>query len=403
MEPIGRIWKRPASLEIPPHLEQGLKDLEYAIHPASLRPGNRVLVLHDGQEAYPSMLEAIRGAREYVHLETYILQSDRIGRMFGDALCERARAGVAVRLLFDSVGAFSVSTVWLAELRAAGVQVAEFRPIAPWRRRWGVNKRDHRKILVVDGTVGFTGGLNIGEEYESVENGGGGWHDIHARVEGPAVAELARLFRRTWVLAGGTPYPVYEQPAEEVVATSGTAFALAIGNEDLTRRASIRRAYLYAMRRAKKMISLENAYFIPDRGIRRVLANAVKRGVSVRVIVPGNSDLKSAQYAGQWLFAKLLKAGVKIFVWPERMMHAKTAVVDSAWSTIGSYNLDARSLFHNLEATLAVVDRTFGAQLQAQFDRDVTKCRELELAVWKKRPWWMKVFEWCCYQFRHWL
>lgn len=398
-----RLWKRPAPLKIPPHLAQGLQDLEYVIHPARMRPGNRVRPLRGGAETYPAMIEAIREAQDYVHLEVYILHSDSVGRRIGAALAERARAGIQVRLLFDAIGSLGIDPDFLADLKKAGVEMTAFRPIAPWRARWGLNKRDHRKILVVDGIVGFTGGLNIGNEYESVENGGGGWHDMHARIEGPAVAELARLFRKTWLLAGGAPYRLHEQPAEEVVATRGSAFALSLGNEDLTNRASIRRAYLHAMKRARKFIHIENAYFIPDRGIRRVLMNAVKRGCDVRVIVPGKSDLKMVQYAGQRVFAGLLKAGVKIFLWPDRMMHAKVAVVDGIWSTIGSYNLDARSLFHNLEVVLLIVDRSFGESLDAQFSADLARCRELELATWVKRPWYVKLLEWFCFQFRHWL
>jgi cardiolipin synthase len=398
-----RLWKRPASLKIPPHLAQGLQDLEYVLHPARMRPGNRVRVLRGGSETYPAMIDAIRDAKEYVHLEVYIYQSDSVGKRIGAALAERARAGVAVRLLFDYIGSLGLDPEFLTDLRKAGVEVAGFRPIAPWRARWGINKRDHRKILVVDGTLGFTGGLNIGDEYESVENGGGGWHDMHARIEGPAVAELARLFRKTWVLAGGKAYRLHEQPSEEVVATRGSAFALALGNEDIGNRASIRRAYIHAMKRAREYIHIENAYFIPDRGIRRVLANAVKRGCDVRVIVPGNSDLKMVQYASQRVFTGLLKAGVKIFLWPDRMMHAKTAVVDGVWATIGSYNLDARSLFHNLEVVLLIVDRGFAGALDVQMGVDLARCREVELAAWTKRPWYMKLLEWFCFQFRHWL
>ncbi len=400
---VARLWKRPAKLTIPPHLAQGLDDLEYALFPSAMRPGNRVSPLRGGAETFPAMLEAIAKAEDYVHLEVYILHSDRIGKRFRDALVERARAGVSVRLLYDAIGSIGLDDGYLDSLRAAGVEIHTFRPIAPWRRRWGLNKRDHRKILVIDGTVGFTGGLNIGEEYEPVENGGGGWHDMHARVEGPAVAELARLFRKTWILAGGKPYHLHEQPSEEVVATLGSAFALAIGNEDLRRRATIRRAYLHAMRRARRAISIENAYFIPDRGIRRVMLNAVRRGVKVSVILPDRNDLPAVQYASQRLWTGLLKAGVKLLLWPERMMHAKTAVVDGAWSTIGSYNLDARSLFHNLEVVLTIVDRGFGAGLERQWTEDAARCREVGLEEWKRRPWWTKVLEWVCYQFRHWL
>lgn len=380
-----------------------MADLRYALQPRALLPGNRITLLRDGGETYPAMLEAIARAEQTVHFETYIYRSDRTGRRFGAALMERARAGVTVRLLFDAVGTLDVDLKFLQELRQAGVHVATFRPftIAMGMR---LHRRDHRKLLIIDGRLGFTGGLNVGDEYASLDEGGGGWHDIHARVEGPAVAEMARLFRRTWITAGGPPFPtVPEEEAAESVATDNTAFALVVGNEERRRRATIRRFYLHAIRRATESIHIMNAYFIPDRGIRRVMANAVRRGVKVSVIVPEKSDLKSVMYAGQHVYAALLKAGVRIFEWKERMLHAKTAVVDSVWATIGSYNLDARSLFHNLEVTLCIVDRAFASGLRAQLEYDAEQSREVELATWKQRPWWRKVVEWFFFQFRFWL
>src|SRR5262249_27526982 len=172
---------------------------------------------------------------------------------------------------------------------------------------------------------------------------------------------------------------------------------------ELRRRRTSRRFYLHAMRRARKFIRIMNPYFIPDRGIRRVLNNAIKRGVEVAVVVPEKNDLRSVQFAGHHVFGTLLKAGVRIFEWPERMLHAKAAVVDGIWSTIGSYNLDARSLFHNLEVVLCIVDGEFAATLDAQIMSDAALSRELALDTWRRRPFWRKVVEWLFYQFRHWL
>jgi cardiolipin synthase A/B len=397
------VWKRSIALTLPQGLERGMHDLGYAIQPRSLRPANRVAFLRDGAETFPAMLADIAAAQQYVHLETYILRSDRVGHRFAGALAERARAGVAVRLLYDAVGSLELASSYVTDLETAGVKVCAYRPLAPWKQRWGINRRDHRKILVVDGRVGYTGGLNIGDEYDSVENGGGGWHDMHARIEGPAVADLARLFRRTWLAGGGDAYPQHEEPAEESVASDGTAFAIALGNEELRKRANIRAAYLHAMRRARQTIGIANAYFIADRGIRRVMANAVARGVRVDLILPGHSDLRSVKYAGQHVYSALLKAGVRIFEWSGKMMHAKAAVVDGVWAAIGSYNLDARSLFHNLEVVLCVVDRGFASGLRAQLEDDRAHSREVVLSEWRKRPFWSKVLEWLCYQFRHWL
>jgi len=397
------MWKRPLALTLPRKVELERAELHYALQPRALMPGNRVSFLRDGKESYPAMLAAIASATDYVHLETYILASDRTGREFGDALIERAKAGITVRLLYDAVGSLNLDGRFIRNLTDAGVKAIAFRPLVSLKVGFGLNRRDHRKILVVDGRVGFTGGLNIGDEYRDVDDGGGGWHDLHARVEGPAVAELARLFRKVWFAAGGDRYPQHEEPAAESVVTEHTAFAMALGNEEIRRRRAIRRTYLHAMRRARQTIRIMNAYFIPDRGIRRVLANAVKRGVEVLVVVPAKGDLRSVQFAGQHTFGTLLRAGVRIFEWPERMLHAKVAVVDAVWATIGSYNLDARSLFHNLEVVLCIIDREAASALDAQIVRDGEKSNEIKLDTWKGRSFWRKIAEWFFYQFRHWL
>jgi cardiolipin synthase len=346
------------------------------------------------------MLAAIRGAREYVHLETYILVADRTGRRFAEALIERARAGVDVRLLYDALGAIGLPSAYLAELHAAGVRTAEYNPVAPWRPRFALNQRDHRKILVVDGRCGFTGGLNISDDYAPVEDGGVGWHDMHCRLEGPAVAELARLFRRTWIKCGGDVYPLREARAEEIVALPESAFARIIGNEGRRKRTPIRRVYLHAIRRARSTISITNAYFIPDRGIRRALVNAVKRGVQVRVVVPSTSDVPAVQWATRHLYAHLIKAGVRVYEWAGRMMHAKTAVIDDVWATVGSSNLDHRSLKVNLEVVAIVIDRVFGRRMAEQAVLDIAESREVDLEVWGKRPWWHRPIEWFFYQLR---
>jgi cardiolipin synthase A/B len=398
--PRLQFWRRPATLPPIPDLQQREQDLKYALHPRSFLPGNRVEVLRDGGRTYPAMLAAIEGARDYVHLETYILVADRTGRRFGEALIGRARAGVQVRLLYDALGSIGLSADFLAELRHAGVRVAEYNPVAPWRARFGLNQRDHRKILVVDGRCGFTGGLNISDDYAAVEDGGAGWHDMHCRIEGPAVAELERLFRRTWIKAGGDVFPPVEPLAAESVVGADTALARIFGNEGLRKRTPIRRVYLHAIRRAQQTIAITNAYFIPDRGIRRALVNAVKRGVQVRVVVPSRSDVPAVQWATRHLYTRLLKAGVHVYEWAGRMVHAKTAVIDEIWSTVGSSNLDYRSLKVNLEVVAIVIDRNFGRRMAEQFVLDVAESDEVRLDVWRRRPWWHRPLEWLFFQLR---
>jgi cardiolipin synthase len=395
--------RRPGT--VPPPLPESAPraDLRYALHPAGFTAGNQLRVLRDGTETYPAMLEAIRAAERTVHLETYILAADRTGRRFGELLAEKARAGVTVRLLFDSVGALGLPASYVDELVAAGVKVCEFHPVWPWRRRFHLSQRDHRKILVVDGRWGFVGGLNIADNYAPVSEGGVGWHDMHCRLEGPAVGELQRLFRRTWTKAGGDHFPLdattLPPPCDDDQAASG-ALVRVIGNEGVRGRSPIRRVYLHALKQARRTIAIANAYFIPDRGLRRALLNAAQRGVQVRVIVPGRSDVAAVRWATRHLYRLLLRGGVRIYEWRGRMMHAKTAVIDEVWSTVGSCNLDAMSLQINLEVIAIAIDRAFGRRMAEQFVIDVAESREIELAEWAKRPWWHRPIEWFFFQLR---
>ncbi len=358
--------------------------------------------LRDGGETFTAMLAAIATARHSICFETYILASDRTGDRFKLALVERARAGVAVRLMYDAVGSFGLSEAWLDDLRAAGVQVIVFNPIAPWRARWRLSHRDHRKILVIDDEIAFTGGLNIANDYASVEDGGVGWHDAHCRVRGPIVFDLARLFRRTWLRAGGDTYPAPPR-ASAMPGVGGASFVRAIENTARRRRPAIRRAYLHVIKAARRAVWIENAYFVPDRGLRRALVRAVARGVDVRVIVPGHSDVRLIEWASLYVMRRLARRGVKILRWRGVMLHAKTAVVDAVWSTIGSYNLDAQSRFNNLEVTLEILDPVVGDQLVATFERDAASCDPFDEAAWKQLPWWRKVFAWLAYRVRRFL
>jgi cardiolipin synthase A/B len=378
--------------------------LRYLTRPERIHPWNRVQPLFGGVQTYARMLEAIRGARKFVHLEIYILREDRIGLEFRDALIERARAGVTVRLLYDSFGSFALGESYLAPLREAGAKVLAYAPLLPWRSHFGVNRRDHQKILVVDDEVAFTGGINICLDYVTLAEGGGDWYDVHARIEGPAVHDLAVLFRKTWQKRGGDPVPVpgKSQPAlpKEGISAPGVQV---ISNVMMRSRSHMRHAYLRAIRRADETISLMNAYFIPDRGLRRAFARAARRGVSVRVIVPSTTDVQAVRYASHHLYGRLMRSGVRIFEWPGAMMHAKCGVIDGVWSTIGSYNLDRRSLKHNLEVALVVIDSTVGAELGAEFEAQIARCQEVLPAEWEQRSWWQKLKELFFYQLRYWL
>jgi cardiolipin synthase len=364
------------------------------------RAGCEVAVLRDGAATFPAMLEAISGAKKSIHLETYILASDLTGDRFKLALVERARAGVAVRLIYDAVGSFGLSATWVADLRAAGVEVIDFNPIAPWRARFNLSHRDHRKSLIIDDEVAFTGGLNIANDYAAVADGGVGWHDMHCRVKGPIVYDLARLFRRTWIRSGGTPFPPVRRGKS---IGNGTSFVRLIENTARRQRTAIRRAYLHVIRAARETLHIENAYFLPDRGLRRALIRAARRGVDVQVIVPGHSDVALIEWASLYVLRRLARRGVKILHWRGPMMHAKTAVVDSTWSTIGTYNFDAQSRFNNLEMCVEILDPEVSKALVTEFEHDIANCDPYDEAAWQRLPWWRKAFAWMAFRLRRFL
>jgi len=365
------------------------------------RAGCEITVLRDGGDTYPAMLAALAEARHAICFETYILAADRTGDRFKAVLIDRARAGVQVRIIYDAVGSFGLPDSWVHELRTAGCEVIDFNPIAPWRRRFRLSHRDHRKIVVVDDRVAFTGGLNIADDYAAVEDGGAGWHDMHCRVTGAIVLDLSRMFRRTWLRCGGAIYPAAPAPANDVPA--GGSFIRLLDNTLRRQRATVRRAYLHAIKTARSLVLIQNAYFLPDRGVRRALARAAARGVDVRVMAPGRSDVRLAAWAGLYVFRRLARRGVKIFLWRGPMMHAKTATVDALWSTIGSYNFDAQSRFNNLEVTVEILDASTGQTLAHNFERDVTNADPFDEQAWMQLPWWRKALAWLGYRLRRFL
>jgi cardiolipin synthase len=345
-------------------------------------PGNRLTLYAAGEELYAAMAGAIEDARLTVHLETYIFGDDRTGRTFAELLARKARTGARVRLIYDSVGSIDLDPALVTLMRNGGVQLLEYHPVAPWRPRWAWNRRDHRKLLICDGRVGFAGGMNLCDAHLPVEAGGGGWRDVHARVEGPAAYDLDRLFRTVWFKQTGRWFESSGDPRSR----AGVSLVKTAANQELVHRFAIREAYVNALRAARENVCIANSYFIPDWRIRRALAHASRRGVEVRVLVPGELDSHAVRYAMRSTYDSLLSRGVRLFEWQGRMLHAKAVVVDRHWCAIGSYNLDHRSLQHNLEANLHVLDRSFAGELADLFERGLEGARELNLADWRRRP-----------------
>jgi cardiolipin synthase A/B len=365
---------------------------------------NRVALLKDGYQAFPAMLAAIAAAKNTISLETYILEDDEVGLRFIEALIERSKAGVEVLLMFDYWGS-DVSDESLARLSAAGVKQLIFRP---WKYLGSlslalskVSRRNHRKSLTVDGVVGFTGGLNISRHYAALIDGGEGWRDTHLRIEGPDAQELEKLFLTTWNQNKGPKYDTRRFVRPRV---AGCEKLQVVGNDFALDRKGIRRAYEEAFARAKSRICVTNAYFLPPAKMVRALVMAARRGVKVTVILAATTDVKLVLYAARGLYPRLIKNGIEVQEWATgRVLHAKTAVVDGTWATVGSSNLDPMSLRQNLEVNAIVTEPTFGAALERMFVEDLAFCQRITMADVKQYGLVQRMLSWIAYRLRHWL
>ena len=369
--------------------------------PQVFTSGNRVELLRDGLAAYPAMLEAIRSAREQVLLEMYWFDSDSIGRQFASELAAAAARGVEVGVLYDAFGSIGSDPAMFAELRSAGAQVHEFGPLAPWRQRFRfgrLTRRDHRKILIVDMEVGFTGGLNIADAWRSLdETGGGGWRDDVVRIQGPAVRDLYLVMLEGWTLAGGKRFN--RSPEGGVKPASNQEVAV-LGQSAWRGRSQISRAYISQLYQAKSRAYIRNAYFVPDRAVRRALKRAAERGVDVRVLMPGTSDVELVRHASRATWGTLLRSGVRLFEWQGGILHAKSAVIDGRWSTVGTFNLDYLSLRTNLEVNVSVASLEFGAAMERSFLEDLQESAEIDRQAFRFRPLGDRLLELVAYRFR---
>lgn len=365
-----------------------------------LWPGNRCTLLRDGVEAYPAMLEAIRSARRTIRLCVYMFIDDSVGELFSRALSDAARRGVEVTVFYDALGSFWTRGRFFDRMRAAGVEVRAFKPFSLRFLRTFV-QRDHRKLLVVDSEVAFTGGMNVAALWAPREapHLGGGWRDDVLQIEGPAVEQLERRFSATWRLHMQRPL---EKVRALLVGRRGVRRPLK-GDTSLavlsTRRA-IYRAYLHAISQARRSIRIANAYFVPDRRMVQALKDAARRGVKVELIVNARWDHPLLHHVTRAFYDRLLSAGVEIHEWCSGVLHAKTAVVDGVWGTIGSFNLERTSLRLNHEMNVAFADPRLAGELARSFAEDTARCTPVRLEAWQRRPRWQKALEKFLYLFR---
>jgi cardiolipin synthase len=346
--------------------------------------GNRIEVLDQTPRTLALIEQAIESATETLHLEYYIWRSDRTGTHLRDMLIEKARQGVTVRFLYDGIGSIALSRHFLKPMRKAGIKVAAFLPGRTLHHRWSVNLRSHRKILVVDGKCGFTGGMNIGDEYLGKNPYLGFWRDTHLQIHGPAVLQLQQVFVEDWLFATEEELPlaaVFPPPAE-----SGNIVAQVLVGEPIGDISTFHSIMFTAINEARQQILLATSYFVPPESLATALEAAAHRGVRVRLMLAGRAAYPWTLLAGRSYYEALLRAGVEIYEYQHGLMHAKTLAIDGQWSLVGTPNFDTRSLFLNFEVGVAVYDGRVAMQLEEQFERDVSRAGRIDLEAWMKRP-----------------
>lgn len=386
--------------------------VEQAVSGAPLVKGNRVRLLADGPSTYKAMLESIGEARRYIHMETYIFDDDAEGARFAEALIAARNRGAEVSLMVDAVGTIKTPDALFQRMRDAGVQVAVFNPVNPVKARagWSPNQRNHRKVLVVDGKVGYLGGINVSGVYESSSfsggrrsgsgsgSGGGAgskageppkdadsapWRDTHLRIEGPAVAELEQVLQAGW--ASQVKEPIKGGDSQVAPPVGNTTVRILANQPDRSDGYTVYLTLMSAFESAQKSIHITMAYFVPDPAFIEVLQSAARRGVDVVLVLPGFSDSSLVFHAGRSHYTDLLRAGVKIYERRDALLHAKTAVVDGVWSTVGSSNMDWRSFALNYEINAVVLGPEFAADMEALFQRDVADAVQITPEAWKER------------------
>lgn len=375
--------------------------LRYIEEPETLLCNNTVRLLRNGSEAFPAWLEAIDAARTRISMEMYIFNDDKIGQRFADALSRAARRGVEVRLLYDSVGCRHAAPTFFDGMREAGVVAVPYHPYRFWRPHfWTLIRRNHRKTLVCDGAVAFTGGINISDMWLPPGEGGAGWHDAAVEVRGPAVATIEAVFLRTWNWRSRRRLRLNVKRLARPAPAGHVPLAV-IANREVVDRFAIRRAALHAIRASLSRVYLASPYFVPDLGFLRSLAHAAKRGIDVRILVPKHSDTQSVDLASRATFSRLLPAGVRIFQ-HHPVVHTKALLVDDGFVSLGSYNVDHRSLVYNLEMVVNALDREHNAQVAAMLEADMAASQEIHWESFRRRSLLSRILERVAYAFRHW-
>jgi cardiolipin synthase A/B len=366
---------------------------EQTISGSPLIVGNRVTLLKNSSTTYPAMLDAIRSARDSINLETFIFSDDFVGRTFASALIAKQRQGVQVNIIYDSFGSYFTAESLFESLRANGIRLLSFNPMNPWnaRVRWSPDHRDHRKLLVVDGKIAFTGGINISSHglrtfsasgEEDPNNGLSDWRDTDLEIQGPAVAAFQRLFVTMWISQHGVPlgrrdyFPMLQNRGNDIVRVLGSVpeqFSV------------IYVTLISAINNAERNVYVTDAYFAPGAQMLEILEAAAQRGVDVRLLVPGRTNEPLIGPATRSHYSELLGAGIRIYEWRGKMLHAKTTTIDGVWSTVGSSNLDWWSIARNNEVNAVILSTDLAERMNLMFREDIENSNQITLELWRKR------------------
>ncbi|MBC7978027.1 MAG: cardiolipin synthase B [Myxococcales bacterium] len=354
--------------------------------------GNRYRALVNGDQIFPAMLAAIRGATRTINFETYIYWSGAIGKEFADALAERAKAGVKVHVLLDWIGSAKMDEALIEQLKRSGVEIRKFHP-PHWTHLGRLNNRTHRKLLVVDGRIGFTGGVGIAEQWTGVAQDPDHWRDTHFEVEGPVVAQMQGVFMDNWIKTSGAILHGQEH-FPPVKPVDGGGIAQVFSSSPSGGSASMELMYLMSITAAKRTIRLSSSYFVPNEMAIKAMVDALKRGVKLQIITPGTHiDSETVRKASRARWGDLLAAGAEIYEYQPTMYHCKVMIVDEFMVSVGSTNFDDRSFRLNDEANLNIYDAAFAAEQVKTFEADLARSRRIGLAEWQQRPITDKLLE----------
>ena len=350
---------------------------------------NKVTLLTSGEETFNSILEAISGAKSSICIEFYIFKDDDTGKKVSGALKRKAGEGVSVYLLYDHFGSFLTSRRFWSDLKRAGVNVKVSHPFR-WSAPRGYIYRNHKKLLLIDGQKAFLGGFNIADEYHGhFKKTIKPWRDTGIYLEGPIASSLLGIFRKSWTTWKGGPI---RTDTSQHILTEGVPVIPVFASSRRAKR-KMRKLFTYSIKNSKESIFLTTPYFIPGRKILKALIRAAENGVDARLLLQGETDIRSVFYAGQSYYRKLLKAGVKIYNYKGSILHAKTAVFDGCWSIVGSTNLDVQSLRRNEESNAGILDRDFSRYMTEVFKDDLKNSVEINAETWQNRPLYEKFLE----------